>query len=60
MRSRLGSLLEQRIAEHKVKLSESICAGACADYPTYRQAVGSIAGLEMALNILEDLEKETD
>ncbi len=56
--SRLYNLLLAAVKEEVSKYSESICSGQAEDYPTYREVVGYIRGLNNAVRLLEDIEKE--
>jgi len=54
--SDLISVVKTRQAE----ISESVIAGNCANYEAYQRLVGTHAGLEEALEILNNLLKEED
>ncbi len=56
--SRLYQLLLNRVKEEVFKYSESICGGEAEDYTRYKEACGYIRGLNDAVKILEEIEKE--
>jgi hypothetical protein len=49
----LTKLLTQRIDEQK----NIVAAGHLADYPAYREAVGAIKGLQMALDDMAEADR---
>lgn len=51
IRSQHSRIFEHRVAEHRQALTDSLAAGVPADYPTYRQLVGRIQGIDDALKI---------
>ena len=55
-RSKLGSLLEQKINKVRAEILESIGTGVCVDYPHYRDQCGYVRGLEDALAIVAEIE----
>ena len=59
-KTRFQNLLEQRIEEAVHKIALSIATTACPDYPSYREQTGYIRGLYDALNLANDIEKESE
>ena len=48
--------LEDEIAAH----TDALARGRVEDYPSYKQLVGTLSGLSLALNRLKDLQKFED
>ena len=59
-RSRLFSVLRERIQEEVDSRSLSLASGGAPDYSQYKDSVGYIRGLQDALKLCEDIEKESD
>lgn len=51
IRSHHSRLFEQRLAEHRQALIDSLAIGTAADYPAYRQLVGRIQGIDDAVKL---------
>ena len=58
--SRFHNLLKERIQEVIADLSHSIISGQAVDYPSYRENVGYIRGLNDALRLCDDIEGDLD
>ena len=56
--TRFHSILEERIKEAVESRRNSIASGHCIDYPAYRENVGYLLGLQDALKICDEIEKE--
>lgn len=54
IKSQHSRVFEQRLAEHRLALVESLATGVPADYPAYRQLVGRIQGIDDAVKISGD------
>jgi hypothetical protein len=54
IKSQHSRLFEQRLAEHRAALVESMTGGVPPDYPAYRQLVGQIQGVDVALRISQE------
>lgn len=54
IKSQHSRLFEQRLAEHRLALVESMSGGVPTDYPAYRQLVGQIQGVDVALRISQE------
>lgn len=52
------NLLEARVREIIAKETVEITGGLLPDFPSYRQAVGYINGLNAALQLCEQIEEE--
>jgi hypothetical protein len=56
--------LSKRLHETVETRKDLITSGRCEDFPTYRQTVGEIIGLRIAIdtiqNILEDMKEDGD
>ena len=48
------------VKARQIEISESVIAGNCINYEAYQRLVGTYAGLEEALDILNNLLKEED
>ena len=59
-KTRFHSLLEVRIKEAVESRANSIVSGACSDYAHYRENVGYIQGLQVALKLCDEIEAESD
>ena len=55
---RLPVAAAARIMEQIVRAKNNLADGSAEDWPSYRWAVGRIRGLEMALGICQEIEKE--
>lgn len=52
------AVLRQKIAEaHQIR-ADALLSGSLPDYAAYRHEAGYLSGLEEALNIINDVEKE--
>ena len=54
IKSQHSRLFEQRLAEHRLALVNSLAIGVPSDYPAYRQLVGQIQGIDDAVKISEE------
>ena len=54
------SLLRQRILEEMERRGQPIIRGGCSDHAHYQYQCGTIVGLEVALKLADELEKEYD
>lgn len=54
----LVARLKPKIIETKEALQEGMSLGACDDYATYREFVGSITALESVLEFLKEVQKD--
>jgi hypothetical protein len=48
------------VEARKAEIAQSVVAGNCASYEAYQTLVGTYAGLEQALDILNNLLKEEE
>lgn len=60
IKTRFHTLLEVRVQEQINQRSIQIMTGGASDYPAYREAVGYILGLNDALRLCEEIEKENE
>ena len=60
MSTAFSNLLAKKVDEHRREVLESIGAGACPDFPAYRDQCGYLRGLDAALAICQDIEKRED
>lgn len=51
IKSQHSRIFEQRLAEHRLALVNSLATGVPLDYPAYRQLVGQIQGIDDAVKI---------
>lgn len=58
--SRLYRLLKERVEETIAQYSQSIIGGQAKDYADYRDACGYMRGLNDALNLCDDIERDLD
>lgn len=58
--SRFHNLLRAKVEEKLVDIADSVCSGQLPDYPAYRDMVGYIRGLNDALRLCEDIERDLD
>lgn len=58
IRSRHGELVVKKLNEWRDGIVASLAAGNAADYPTYRNLVGRIQGIDDALKIAEEADFE--
>lgn len=56
--SRFHTLLKQKVTEHMKSRIESLIAGSPGDYPAYREHVGYLRGLNDALELADEINKE--
>ena len=57
-KTRFHSLLEERVKEAIAANMDAICGGQPKDFPTYREQVGYIRGLNDALTLCDQLEED--
>lgn len=57
-KTRFHNLLEEKILQEVDNRSKSIASGGASDYPHYRENVGYITGLQAALALCEEIERE--
>lgn len=53
-------ILEIKLKEAVEKRRDFVAFGGAADYPTYRESVGFLLGLQEALKICQDIESESN
>ena len=58
VQTRFHTLLMGKVEETIRARSDSMAAGQCTDYASYRENVGYIKGLMDALGLADDIEKE--
>lgn len=51
----LKEFLKAEIVKEQQSLIDAIAFKPCPDYPTYREAIGEIRGLQRVIRYLEDL-----
>ncbi len=54
----IGRLLREKIAAETEHLSTDIAGGASSDWGQYKHHVGIIQGLKLAVDLLDEIEKE--
>ena len=54
----IGRLLREKISKEISGLSTDIAGGASSDWGQYKQHVGIIQGLKMAVTLLDEVEKD--
>ncbi len=54
----IGRLLRERISKEVFSLSTDIAGGASSDWGHYKQHIGIIQGLKLAVDLLDEIEKE--
>ena len=57
MKSRLLGLIESQLAKQRQSVLESMGEGGCPDYSWYRYQCGYLRGLDVAVTLIQDLEK---
>lgn len=60
MKTRFHALLEQKINEEIGAKVASVANGSAADYAEYKFWVGYVRGLNAALNLCDEIEREAD
>jgi hypothetical protein len=58
MTTRFHALLEKKIAEAIQNRTDSLAVGQASDYQTYKESVGYINGLRIALALCDDVEQD--
>lgn len=53
-------VLRKELEEMIVDRTQALAKGQVEDYPSYKQLIGTISGLSLALNSLKDLQKYED
>ena len=56
--TRLYSILEAKIGQQRRVVLDSMGDGACPDYPSYRDQCGYLRGLDAALALMEEIERD--
>lgn len=59
-RSHFHRQLEAALLEVIDTRSKQMATGVCVDYPHYKREAGVIEGIQLALNLANELEKESD
>lgn len=59
-KTRAYRVLESRIAEKRTVIAESICDGACQDYPHYRDQSGYLRALSDVIAMCEEIEGDNE
>lgn len=59
-KTRFHALLEEKIRIEVENRSISLANGGASDYPNYRESVGYIRGLQDAVKLCEEIERESE
>ena len=58
--SHVTRLFRAKVDETITNYARSLAEGAAKDYPAYMRSVGFVSGLMESMQILDEIEKETD